>query len=514
MVTVIAAAWWFLAPTQLGGKTGYVLVRGSSMQPQLEQGDLAITRARQSYDVDDVILFESDTLGGAHVLHRIVSVENGRFVTRGDNRTTDDPDRLTDQAVLGNLWLTIPAAGTWLNWLGQPLPLAAFLFVLVFCVLAGGREASKRRARPHVAPVHPAGDDREPAVRHAPPVTGSLLLAGAVAFALFSALAAASWTRSATAVEEVPSGYAHSGELTYSAEASRSAVYPAGTLDTGQAVFRTLVKRVTFAFDYRFSSTDRAAIRGGIGLDAVISDGKGWSRPIVLAPTQPFDGQQARVEGTLSLDRLEQVVARMRELTSTGESRFNVEITPRVYAAGYAGTTVIDAAFEPPLTFTYDGLALRLDTSSGDEAALLTPSLEGSTTRTVDTTVGVGPIALPTSDARTFAAVGLMASLLLVAGTALLLARRLVEGPANVLHSRYGGRIVDAQVVIPEGRWVSDVRDAESLGVIAEHYDRVILHAVEPGADVYVVDDGVAVYRYRAAATRVPSGSVSPAPGA
>jgi hypothetical protein len=107
-----------------------------------------------------------------------------------------------------------------------------------------------------------------------------------------------------------------------------------------------------------------------------------------------------------------------------------------------------------------------------------------------------------------------MASLLLIAGTALLLAQRLGASPVNVLRTRYASRIVDAQVVIPDGRWVSDVRDAESLGVIAEHYDRVILHAAEPGADVYVVDDGVAVYRYRAAVARVPSASVSPAPGA
>ena len=104
-------------------------------------------------------------------------------------------------------------------------------------------------------------------------------------------------------------------------------------------------------------------------------------------------------------------------------------------------------------------------------------------------------------------------SLLLVASSALVLGIRLRGASADVLRQRYGARIVDAQVVIPDGRWVSDVREAESLGLIAEHYDRVILHAVESGADVFIVDDGVAIYRYRATDARVPSARVSPAPG-
>jgi hypothetical protein len=48
--------------------------------------------------------------------------------------------------------------------------------------------------------------------------------------------------------------------------------------------------------------------------------------------------------------------------------------------------------------------------------------------------------------------------------------------------------------------------------VIAEHYDRVILHTVDTGIDVYLVDDGVAIYRYREAVSRVPAHRFAPAP--
>jgi hypothetical protein len=100
----------------------------------------------------------------------------------------------------------------------------------------------------------------------------------------------------------------------------------------------------------------------------------------------------------------------------------------------------------------------------------------------------------------------LVTALLIAGGAALLLARRLSRSDVELLHLRHGDRLVAAQVGIPDGRLVSDVDDPQSLGAIAEHYDRVILHA----GGVYLVDDGVTVYRYRAApasaaAARAPS---------
>jgi hypothetical protein len=184
-----------------------------------------------------------------------------------------------------------------------------------------------------------------------------------------------------------------------------------------------------------------------------------------------------------------------------------------VEVTGYSGSTLIDASFQPTLQFTYDGLALRPVQAGADETPL-TPRVEGSSTHLEGTAVGIGAVELSTSDARWFAAFGLVVALLVVAvsAIALAIARRPSAGSAAVLHTRYGARIVPAEVVIPEGRWVSDVHDANSLGLIAEHYDRVILHAVENGTDIYLVDDGVAVYRFCAAETVEPVVRMSPLP--
>ncbi len=50
---------------------------------------------------------------------------------------------------------------------------------------------------------------------------------------------------------------------------------------------------------------------------------------------------------------------------------------------------------------------------------------------------------------------------------------------------------------MPAERWVTEIDDMDALVRIADAYERVILHVVENGEDVYLVDDGVAVYRYR-----------------
>jgi hypothetical protein len=75
------------------------------------------------------------------------------------------------------------------------------------------------------------------------------------------------------------------------------------------------------------------------------------------------------------------------------------------------------------------------------------------------------------------------------------LAVRARPGAREAARGRFGGRLVAASTAIPETRWVTDVSSVDELARIAEHFDRVVLHTVVGGEDVYLVDDGVAVYR-------------------
>ena len=58
-LVVAGLAWWLLAPTQLGGSTGYAVVVGQSMEPEIERGDLVLVRQRGEYGVGDVVLYDN-----------------------------------------------------------------------------------------------------------------------------------------------------------------------------------------------------------------------------------------------------------------------------------------------------------------------------------------------------------------------------------------------------------------------------------------------------------------------
>ena len=84
-------AWLVFAPPGLGGGTSYSVIRGTSMRPLLRDGDLALVRASERYEVGNVVLYRSPALGSA-VLHRI---EGRAHLCPEDG--DDDPDGHEDR---------------------------------------------------------------------------------------------------------------------------------------------------------------------------------------------------------------------------------------------------------------------------------------------------------------------------------------------------------------------------------------------------------------------------------
>jgi signal peptidase len=137
------AAWLVLAPAQLGGPLRYVVVDGSSMEPVLSSGDLALVRASGDVRVGDAVLYRDRVLG-VDVLHRIVEVEEGRFVLKGDANGFLDDARLRPNDVEGELWFSIPRAGSAIVWAKEPLHAAVAVFVVTLLGLGGEARRTRR----------------------------------------------------------------------------------------------------------------------------------------------------------------------------------------------------------------------------------------------------------------------------------------------------------------------------------------------------------------------------------
>ena len=73
---------------QLSLEEGY-----NSMYPALKLGEKAyLTKVNSSNDVkvNDIIFFEVPKEYGCYVLHRIVSIKDGKYITKGDNNKYED----------------------------------------------------------------------------------------------------------------------------------------------------------------------------------------------------------------------------------------------------------------------------------------------------------------------------------------------------------------------------------------------------------------------------------------
>lgn len=156
-----AIVWTLIAPVQLGGRVSYVNVRGISMEPTLYTGDLMVMRRQDSYEVGQIVAFESD-MNGAIVVHRIVDVDGDRHLLKGDNNSFLDRFTPTVDEIIGAEVFTIPggervaalAASTPTIAL-QGLMLAVTLWVLRSSRIAARRERKADRRRRAVVVAWP-----------------------------------------------------------------------------------------------------------------------------------------------------------------------------------------------------------------------------------------------------------------------------------------------------------------------------------------------------------------------
>ena len=128
---VLAGAWFYLAPVQLGGSTSYVVTHGISMEPRFHTGDLAILRSQPSYHVGEIVAYHNYKLHRT-VLHRIIARDGSRYVFKGDNNNFVDPEHPAASQLIGALWVHIPRVGGVLQSVRSP--------ALIGLLLAVGRD--------------------------------------------------------------------------------------------------------------------------------------------------------------------------------------------------------------------------------------------------------------------------------------------------------------------------------------------------------------------------------------
>ncbi|HWH33101.1 MAG TPA: DUF5305 family protein, partial [Egibacteraceae bacterium] len=494
----LAALW----PAQLGGRTSFLSTVGGSMAPQIREGDLAVVRSAPPYQVGDVVAYRNADLGQI-ALHRIIEARDGRFRLQGDANTWIDSYEPAESEIVGRLWLHVPKAGTWLDWLRRPRDAALLTALAALLVGTGARHVRRRmRRRRSGEPVRGAGLSRRgpaPAPSgaagsrrlwlRAAPAGAALVAAGAIG----SLVAGASPPLRAQ-LEEVP--YRHTGTFGYDAPATVSTDVLAGeAMRDGAPVYLRLAQRLNLRFAYALEAEEVEGARGTRRLTAVLTDTRGWERELPLRPAATFDGPSFEVAGSLDLVGLQQLIQRFRDQTGSGGTNFQLRVAVETAVeATVAGQGVRDE-FEPDLVFLVDAHAMTPE--PGEDGEPLTASRDGVVGRDVMVparleALGLSvPVSAMAAASRAVLAAGTL--LLLVAGAAL--ARSPAERPSDRILRRHGSRILPVERVEPRpDERVVRMSEMRDLVRIADNLEAPVLHLAEGSLHRFLVQEGATTY--------------------
>lgn len=472
--------WLAAGPSALGGPATYVSTYGISMQPSFKAGDLAILKPAATYTVGDVAGYEADTLNKTLVMHRIVETEGDRFVFQGDNNSWLDPDKPTEDQIVGKLWFQIPGGGIWLTRLTSPPVIAAMAF-LILLTLSGAEAYARRgrRRRRSMAGSNPGGDfgawwSIPPKLQ--PVMTTALVLAG-----LGVVLAALAFTRPVTTTTTKDSEATQEVEFSYSATVPPTPAYETTQVVSPDPVFRKVTNTVTVAYDYTGPEPG-----GTARFDARLSTSGGWVWTLPLTSETAFDADTHRATATLNLNEIEARAKAGSEaagLSSGGD--VTITLAPTI--------TTDSGEWQPtaPLSLTTTSL-----TVSDAEALKVTNPVTSQQTVTTPATMKLLVLTVPVSTARA-AAVGLMLLGGLGIAAVLLLAARSGPPPErDVIARRYKQQLVPVADLPTSATTMIDVPDIDSLAKIAKRYALMILHVRTGASDIYFVQDESTTYRY------------------
>jgi signal peptidase I len=528
LLIVAGVAWFYFAPTRIGGQSRYVVTSGVSMEPRFHTGDLAIVRPVSNYRVGEIVAYWS-TLLHTVVLHRIIARDGNTYVFKGDNNHFIDPVRPTRSELLGKLWLHVPHLGRVLDMLHTPIAAALLCAVVGLLTLFGVTEGRRRHRRRRKGETG-SGRLGIPIVNifrdHRPIKFGALLTASALAAAAFVVLGMIAFTRPASRAVPSTAAYTQQVQFGYSAHVRSGLIYPTGTVTTGDPIFLTLVRRVGVSIGYRLNAAAPSKITGTEEVLLQINGPSGWSRNLVVTPPTPFSTDHTTTEVTLTIPALQSLLARVAALTGgAGLADDTVSVVPQITVKGMVAGHLINSTFAPALSFGLTPTQLVPDGVSSSAGAAGPVTTAGppktiysqSKTGTVMTAPGSAPTTLtvfgvsPTvSLLRWIAAIGLLLSIPL-ALYAFLGKRSEPFDESGQIQSQFGHMIVPIVAGEDLGWPAVDVPTIKGLAKLADSGQRLILHSRSNGVDSYMVNDEGTVYRYQVRPSKVVWGEWSEA---
>jgi signal peptidase I len=532
VLIVAGVAWFYFAPTNIGGSTRYVVTSGVSMEPRFHTGDLAIVRPAANYRVGEIVAYWS-TLLHTVVLHRIIARDGNRYVFKGDNNHFIDPVRPTRSELLGRLWLHVPHLGRVLQMLHTRIVAALLCAVVGLLTLFGVKERGRRRRRRRKGAVG-SGRRGIPIVNsprdQRPFNFAALLTASAVAAVAFLVLGLIAFTRPASRAVPAGTPYEQQVSFGYSAHVRPGLVYPNGSITTGDPIFLSLVHGVAVSIGYRLSADAPTTVTGTEDVLLALTGPSGWSHTLVLVPPTRFTGTHTGTEVTLEISHLQSLLDKVSGLIGggTGAESYTISVVPQIHVKGTVAGRPVKTTFDPTLGFSLSPTQLVPNgVSAGAASAAGAGATPGAAPKVGYTQSASGSVpGVPGSVATNVTVLGVSPTITLLRWLALI--GVLLTAPLAVyaflrkrgeafeesvkIQAQYRHLIVPIVAGEDLGWPPVDVPSIKALVRLAESGQRLILHNRSGDVDTYMVNDEGTVYRYQVRSSKVVWGEWTDAP--
>jgi signal peptidase I len=482
---ILLMIWIAFAPTQVGGRSYYVMITGQSMQPGFYQGDLAIVRPAVIYNKGDIVTY-IDPETRAKIIHRIIGFEKGRFDLKGDNNSWIDPLHPTQDEILGKLWLHLPKLGLVVNWLRLPVNMALIVGILGGVLMLDQKKQPNQHGKQK---NKPSGGSSSTGL-----LEMSLYILGFFTL-VFLALTIFAFTRPATRTAD-DIEFEQTGIFYYSAT-SPVGIFDTEIIHSGEPIFTQLTCSIIIGFSYNVTGPLQD-VSGTQQLIAQITDSQsGWGRTIPLTAATTFNGTSYSTTAPVDLCQFQSLVETVGNETGFQPNVYSLVITSKMAVAAKAGGENVYDSFDSDLVFQFDKVHFYLIRNG--EADPLQSSKIGTITNknTVANTIPVLDYKLNVTGLRTLGIGGFSLSLLglLILGVYIFQAAQ--RSQETAIRIRYGNMLME---VYDRGfeniSSVIEVTSIDDLAKLAERQNAMILHMTRDFLHYYFVQSDGATYRY------------------
>lgn len=148
LAALIGVSIYSMNASMLGGNAlpmpfgfGMTVVLSGSMEPELSVDDLLIVKPADTYEVGDVVVYQTQRTA---IVHRIVSINGEEIITRGDANSGDD-EPITLANIKGKVVCAIPFVGLIVNLIKTPVGTILLLGLAVWLLEASFKKEKNKK---------------------------------------------------------------------------------------------------------------------------------------------------------------------------------------------------------------------------------------------------------------------------------------------------------------------------------------------------------------------------------